>query len=132
MTRWAFALALLPAMAMAEEPLSAEAFAAYATGKTMTYARDGRVWGREQYLAGRQVIWAFEGQDCKRGLWHEEAPGLICFVYDDDPGGLECWRFYLRDGRLVAWSDGSETGEPLAVVEETPEPMACPGPDVGV
>lgn len=130
--RWPLALATLPAAALAEEAMSAKDFEALATGKTMTYARDGSIWGREQYLAGRRVIWAFEGEACKRGIWYEAEPGLICFVYDDDPDGLECWRFYLQDGKLVAWSDATLTGMPLAVVEETAQPMACPGPDVGV
>jgi hypothetical protein len=128
----ALALGLWPAMAGADTPMSAAEFDAYTKGKTMTYAQNGEVWGREQYLPNRQVIWAFEGQECKRGTWDEPAPGLICFAYEDDPADLECWRFFADAGRLLAQSEGSDSAQPLAAIEETDAPLACPGPDVGV
>lgn len=123
-------VAALPAFA--DEPLSGAEFEAHVTGKTLTYAQDGVIWGREQYEPGRQVIWAFEGQDCKRGSWTEPEPALICFEYQDEPGDLECWRFFRRANGLTALSDDAPDGLPLAVVEETADPMACTGPDLGV
>ena len=99
---------ILPGPALAQDALTGPEFEARITGKTMTYGRDGQVWGREQYLKGRRVIWAFEGEACKRGTWAEAAPGLICFTYDDRPGDPECWQFFDEGG------------------------LACPGPDVGV
>lgn len=125
-------LALLPIAALAETPMSGPEFDAYTKGKTMTYAQGGLVWGREQYLPGAKVIWAFEGQACKHGSWAEAAPGLICFSYEDDPADLECWNFYEGEGGLWARSLGSETAAPLAAIEETDAPLACPGPEVGV
>ena len=53
-----FLLALtLPAFG--EEPLDGAEFEAFATGKTLSYAVGGIVYGAEQYLPGRRVIWAF-------------------------------------------------------------------------
>lgn len=134
MKRAAFAvgLSVMAAATWADEPLSGPEFDAYTQGKTMTYAQGGTVWGREQYLPGARVIWAFEGQDCKRGAWHEAAPGLICFAYQDNPADLECWRFFHREGKLFAQPDGADNAAPLAAIEETNAPLACPGPDLGV
>jgi hypothetical protein len=129
----ALALALLlPGTAWAAEPLTGAEFDAYTQGKTMTYALEGKVWGREQYLAGGKVIWAFEGEPCKHGFWREAQPGLICFSYEDAPFDLECWRFFQGEGRLEAQSTEDAPANPLAAIEETDEPLACPGPDVGV
>lgn len=130
--RLALALCLLATSAWAEAPLSGAEFEARTTGRTMTFAQDGQVWGREQYLEGRRVIWAFEGNDCKHGTWDEPAPGLICFAYDDRPGDPQCWRFYDRAGRLMAEFAASPDGGMLSAVESTTEPLSCPGPDVGV
>ena len=129
--RW-LVLALLPGAAWVAEPLTGAEFDAYTQGKTMTYAEGGRVWGREQYLPGAKVIWAFEGEDCKHGTWEEAEPGLICFSYDDDPSDVECWKFFMGDGGLEALSTKGGGGFPLAAIEETDTPLACPGPDVGV
>ena len=48
------------------EPLSAEAFEAYTTGKTLTYATRGAStpYGVEEYLPGRRVVWSFVGGEC--------------------------------------------------------------------
>lgn len=118
--------------ALAETPLSGAAFDALTQGKTMTYARDGQVWGSEQYLADRQVLWAFAGEDCKRGFWREAEPGLICFSYQDDPLDLECWRFFTEDGQLTAQSMKEPGVAPLAVVAQSDAPLSCIGPEVGV
>lgn len=125
--RTLIALALLPGSALAETPLSAAEFEARSTGRTMTYARDGAVWGREQYLPGRRVIWAFEGEACKYGAWQEPQPGLICFAYDDAPQDPSCWRFFDRSGRLFARSEAAPEAGMLAVVEETAKGMVCEG-----
>lgn len=128
----ALPLLLLAVQARAETPLTATEFEARTTGRTMTYAQEGLVWGREQYLQGRRVIWAFEGEDCKRGIWDEPLPGLICFAYDDRPGDPQCWRFFDKGGRLLAQLEAAPEVGLLSAVEETDLPLACPGPDVGV
>lgn len=122
------ALFALPVRA-ADAPMSAEAFEAYATGKTLTYATGGEVYGAEQYLPGRKVLWAFKGQECRRGFWYEDA-GQVCFVYEHDPAP-QCWRFFTGPGGLRAQFADDPEGAELAAVAESPDPLICAGPDVG-
>ena len=110
--------------------LSAEEFDAATVGRTLYYNSGGQPYGVEQYLPGRKVIWAFLGDDCKKGEWYEEA-GNICFVYEDNPAP-QCWTFYQGAGGLVARFLGDPSGLPLVAVEQSPEAMACLGPNVGV
>lgn len=116
--------------AFAAEPLTGTEFDSYATGKTLTYALHGEIWGTEQYLPGRKVIWAFEGEDCKRGTWYEAA-GNICFLYEDREDA-QCWRFFNEDGALRAQFAGDPDGTPLSELTQSTAAMPCPGPDVGV
>lgn len=125
--RWVALSLVLAAPAGAETPLSGAEFEARTTGRTMTYAREGQVWGREQYLAGRKVIWAFEGEDCKRGVWDEPQPGLICFSYDDAPDAQECWRFYGRQDGLFAQSALALDAGELAAMDDSDKGMVCGG-----
>ncbi|MFN7268964.1 MAG: hypothetical protein ACK5UA_08230 [Cereibacter sp.] len=115
--------------ASAAEPVGVAEFEAFATGKTLSYAVGGTVYGAEQYLPGRRVIWAFRGQECRKGFWYEEA-GQICFVYEDEPGA-QCWTFSRDGDRLLARFSGDPEGaEPAQVQESTP--LTCAGPDLGV
>jgi hypothetical protein len=115
--------------ASAAEPVGVAEFEAFATGKTLSYAVGGTVYGAEQYLPGRRVIWAFRGQECRKGFWYEEA-GQICFVYEDEPGA-QCWTFSRDGDRLQArFSGDAEGAEPAQVQESTP--LTCAGPDLGV
>jgi hypothetical protein len=124
------ALAATPQSAAAE-PLSGTAFDALTRGRTLTYGIGGTPYGVEQYLPGRRVIWAFLGEPCRFGTWSEPEPGTICFVYDHDPAP-QCWRFFLEDGRLRAQFLGDPPGADLIQVDESDQPMQCPGPQVGV
>ena len=145
MNRFAMALCVLPWPAWADPPvsrplpdlgppLSAAEFEAYAIGKTLTYAAAGKVWGQEEYLANRQVVWAFSGEPCEYGIWTEmlaaDASPMLCFVYEDKPDP-NCWQFFHGAAGLVALFVGGD-GAPLSEVAETREPMKCPGPKVGV
>ena len=137
MRRILLALALIAAAsaaassaASAAEPLTGEEFESYATGKTLTYAVQGDVWGTEQYLPGRNVIWAFEGEACKRGSWFEQA-GNICFLYEDRREA-QCWQFFNDGKGLSAHFTGDPDGTPLAELAQSSDAMPCPGPDVGV
>lgn len=124
-------LMFLPLTAGAQEdPLSAGAFEARTTGQTLTYGLGGEVFGTEQYLPGRRVIWAFAGQGCQHGTW-EDSDGLICFRYEGDPDPA-CWQFFDNEGRLVARLNSDPEGLPLEELAQSPEPMSCPGPDTGV
>lgn len=133
----AAALALMAAMlptaeagAAPGDKLSAEEFERLTTGRTLYYNAGGEPYGVEQYRPGRRVVWAFVGDDCRNGFWYEDA-GDICFVYEDEPDP-QCWTFYRTGDSLLAQFRGDPLGEPLVAVEESPEPMACLGPNVGV
>ncbi|MFN3847457.1 MAG: hypothetical protein ACK4RZ_16790 [Paracoccaceae bacterium] len=109
--------------------LSASEFESYTTGKTLTFSQLGQVYGAEQYLPGRKVRWAFKGDQCRNGEWYEEA-GLICFTYEYDPAP-QCWNFWRQDGRLTGLFIGDTPGTELSEVAQSPDPLACAGPDVG-
>lgn len=135
--RFLAVLALLPLPVLAEPvlaepgpPLTGAEFEAYTTGRTLTYAQDGQVFGTEQYLPGRQVMWAFEGSACQKGHWYE-AGEFICFLYDDEPDRPQCWTFQMDDGNLRARYSGDPEGTDLAEVGASDGPLNCPGPDVG-
>ncbi|NHX27521.1 hypothetical protein HA397_26590 [Escherichia coli] len=116
--------------ALAETPISAAEFDAYTRGKTMFYGRDGVPYGAEQYLPNRRVIWTFLDGECQEGTWFAEGE-QICFDYGNG-SPLQCWRFFLNDGRLSAQFEDGTTAMPLIEVEQTPQPLWCPGPKVGV
>ena len=129
---FALILPALPGAAADEAPLTGTEFEAYVTGKTLTYAKNGKVWGTEQYLTDRKVRWAFSGEECREGYWFEEADDQICFVYEED-GILQCWQFYHGDsGGLRARYVNDPAGDFLSEVAQSPEPLGCLGPDVGV
>jgi hypothetical protein len=114
----------------AQTTMTGQEFEDYATGKTLTYASNGQVYGVEQYLPNRRVRWAFVDDTCRIGHWYEDA-GEICFVYEHD-ATPQCWTFQMEGGKLMARfvSEPSETE--LKEVNQTDAPLACTGPDVGV
>lgn len=122
-------LLMLACPAFAEGPVSVAEFEAFATGKTLTYALGGTVYGAEQYLPGRRVIWAFKGQQCRKGFWYEEA-GQVCFVYEDEPAA-QCWVFHRDSTGLQARFSGDPEGAEPARVQESAA-LTCAGPDLGV
>ena len=126
------ALGLAVPLAAAEpgRPLTAAEFDAATVGRTLYYNSGGLAYGAEQYLPGRRVIWAFMGDDCRKGEWYEQ-DGFICFVYEDTPEP-QCWTFFKAAGGLTARFRGDPLGLPLVAVEESTEPMQCLGPDLGV
>ncbi|MEN8831218.1 MAG: hypothetical protein ABF285_13640 [Pacificibacter sp.] len=113
----------------ASEPLSGAQFDAYATGKTLTFAEDGRVYGAEQYLPNNRVRWAYNADTCMEGIWYEKEDN-ICFVYEDG-GTPQCWSFYLEGERLKAVFNG-ESGTELYEATQTDGPLACMAPGLGV
>lgn len=120
----------LATAALAETNLTGAEFEAYATGKTLTYATGGAVYGVEQYLPGRRVRWAFIDDTCRIGHWYE-AGEEICFVYEHD-SSPQCWTFQLVGGRLTARFMADAPQSVLTEVAQSSEPLACTGPDVGV
>jgi hypothetical protein len=123
-------LALLPAPARAETPLTGAEFEARVEGRTLTYSYAGQPFGTEQYFPNRRVAWAFTDDICVYGRWYE-AGEQICFVYEDGPA-QQCWLFFDRDGRLAAQFMGDGAGTLLSEVAQSEGPLSCPGPDVGV
>lgn len=115
--------------ALAEVPLTAEAFDALTQGRTMTWAEFGQVYGVEQYLPGRRVRWTVLGEDCQLGHWYPEGE-MICFRYETDPDPA-CWTITRSGADLHARHAGTAANSAPVVVQETSEPMACFGPEVG-
>ena len=123
-------LLLLPATALAETRLGADAFDRYTKGKTLFYGFDGEAYGVERYLPGRRVIWSFLDGDCLEGQWYEDA-GQICFVYEDR-SAPQCWDFSVGPGGLTARFEGDPTATELYEAHEIGQEMICHGPEVGV
>ena len=111
------------------KPMSPAEFATYATGRTLSYAADGTVWGKEQYLPDRQVMWAFTGKDCQFGQWYPQG-NAVCFVYEGD-AEPKCWNFYMGPRGLIAALIGSDDFTPLSEVGQSSQPLDCQGPQVG-
>lgn len=126
----AFALLFASPVGAQETPMTPDEFEAYATGKTLTYARNGAVWGTEQYLPGRRVVWAFTADECRDGTWYDDQ-GAVCFVYEDEQSP-QCWNFYAGPNGLRAQYLGDPDSTPLSEVDQSNGPMPCMGPDVGV
>ena len=143
MRRLLFALSLfaplsLPALAQdatapdttTGTPLDAAGFDAYVTGKTLTYAQYGSIFGTEEYLPEQKVRWRFSEDICQYGRWYQKAD-QICFVYEDNPDE-HCWQFWQGAGGLSARSMNDMPGAELSEVQQTSDGLHCPGPDVGV
>ena len=131
----ALSLLLAGPPALAETPLSAEAFDTLTQGRTMTWAEYGQVYGVEHYLPDRRVRWTVLGDDCITGHWYPKGPA-ICFQYDDRPDPV-CWTFTKEQngtqgptGLLARHTSTPPDADPV-VIRETLEPMAYFGPRVG-
>jgi hypothetical protein len=128
--RRAVLLVLLPTIAAAETPITAQQFEAHVTGKTVTYGQADSLFGIEEYLPDRKVRWSTAPDRCLYGSWYPKDDD-ICFVYEYDPTPA-CWTFWLRNGALVALSTNGVPGEELHEVAADDRPLPCPGPEVGV
>lgn len=125
------ALAFLLAAGSAEaQPMTAEEFEAWSTGRTLDYYVDGVYWGSEQHLQGRRTLDADADGPCRDGRWFA-LPEMICFLYESEPGE-HCWRFRREGSAVLADLVGEPAGGPRITVIPRDEPLACAGPDVGV
>lgn len=125
----AFILAALPAAA--ESTMDAQAFENYTHGKTLFYGQNGETYGAEIYLDNRRVRWSFLDGECKEGSWYEDA-GQICFVYEDEPGNPQCWKFTKGQGGLIARFENMPGATELYEAGDLGQEMICLGPRIGV
>jgi hypothetical protein len=124
------ALVLLAQAATAQTLMTPEEFDAWSLGKTLDYSLGGQVYGSEAYFADRRVRDADTGGPCLDGSWHAEG-NAVCFVYPARDG-THCW-LYWRDGAAVLAKPLNASDEdPAQLVTPAAQPLACPGPDVGV
>lgn len=112
------------------QPLTADEFEAYVTGRTLTYNSGGAAYGIEEYLSNRRVRWAFIGEDCVEGSWYEDS-GLICFTYENNDIP-QCWTFEQGAAGLVARFENNPDATALYEARQSAGPMICLGPKVGV
>ncbi|CUX80350.1 MAG: Defensin propeptide [Roseibaca calidilacus] len=130
MIRILLALLVLALPAQAQTPMTAAEFEAYVTGRTLTFGFDGQSYGVEEFREGRRTTWAFMQEECLEGSWFPRGE-QICFVYDNYPSEEHCWIFWKGEDGLNARSMGDGDTE-LYEVQQSPRPLICPGPEVGV
>lgn len=124
-------LSLLPLPALAiDTALTGADFDTYTRGKTLTFTQNGQIYGAEQYLPDHRVLWAFQGESCQKGTWYEVG-NHICFEYEHQTTA-QCWSFWREGGRLKGRFVGDTPGQELQEVAQSPDPLACSGPDLGV
>ncbi|MBL9064158.1 hypothetical protein [Tabrizicola sp.] len=124
------ALALLATPALAETPLNADEFDAATRGATLTYDYGNGLYGTEEYLDGRRVRWAFEGDLCIYGVWYQK-DDEICFDYENDSTPA-CWLYFLENGKIRGRYMGEGGGWEILESSREGGPLPCAGPDVGV
>jgi hypothetical protein len=118
-----------PAFA-ADVPLSPQAFEAMVMGKTFSYSTGGAPYGAEEYLDDRRVRWSFLDGECQDGEWYVSGD-QICFLYESIEAP-QCWKFYLRNDRLMARFENDPMATELYETNRQNEPLLCLGPKIGV
>lgn len=126
----ALVLVLAAGPAVAEVPLTAEAFDALTLGQTMTWSEYGKTYGVEQYLPDRRVRWTFTGDACINGYWYPEGDA-IRFKYEDRTTPA-CWLMGTADSNLSATDTDNGPGVAPIILNTTSTPLACFDQDVGV
>ena len=123
-------LILLAGPVLAETPMTGAEFDANTTGETLTYDYGDGLFGTEEYLEGRRVRWAFDGDLCIYGIWYP-VEDRICFEYENEPE-VACWQYFLENGRLRSVFMGEGGGWEILESSRDGGPLPCAGPDVGV
>jgi len=119
-------LLALPAMAQDKNaaPLDAAGFDQFTRGRVMDHYDGGALYGAEQYLPGRRVIWQ-DGEGCMRGHWSDTPEGLICFDYEGQETRW-CWSYRPdAEGGLAAHLEGDTGGAPI-LLKPRPGRLSCP------
>ena len=123
-------LILLAGPVLAETPMTGAEFDANTTGETLTYDYGDGLFGTEEYLEGRRVRWAFDGDLCIYGIWYP-VEDRICFEYENQPD-VACWQYFLENGRIRGVFMGEGGGWEILESSRDGGPLPCAGPDVGV
>lgn len=136
MFRILIAICLLCGAAYAQDapkprPMTGAEFDAYTLGNTLTYMESGKTYGIEQYLSNHQVTWSYENDECRKGYWYEPEPAMICFNYENTPGGPQCWNFFKTDSGIRARFISEPMGLELYEARISRAPLVCFGPRVG-
>ncbi|KAF0112873.1 MAG: hypothetical protein FD150_2232 [Rhodobacteraceae bacterium] len=132
--RAAVLLALWPALAAAETPMTGAEFQAHVGRNTFSYGYSTGTRSIADYGADQTVLWAFQGDRCVTGRWYADGKE-ICFANKD--GTLSaCWHFFLKDNRLrglaTRLGSGGPDGMEIFEISHTDQPLVCAGPDAGV
>ncbi|TAG28101.1 MAG: hypothetical protein EAZ40_03830, partial [Rhodobacterales bacterium] len=114
----------------AETPMTGAEFDANTVGEIITYDYGGGLIGTEEYLEGRRVRWAFDGDLCIYGVWYEK-DDQICFEYENDPTTPACWLYFLDGGQIRGRYMGEGGGWEILESSRDGGPLPCAGPDVG-
>ena len=114
----------------AQPAMTGDEFDAYTRGKTFYFGNSGAPYGAEEYLDNRRVRWSYLDGKCQEGEWYQQG-NMICFVYEfkSDP---QCWSFKRSDAGLTALYENDPEKTELYEVEQSPDPLMCLGPDIGV
>ncbi|NNE89124.1 MAG: hypothetical protein HKN27_13700 [Silicimonas sp.] len=122
-------LLVQPAWAQ-DKPISPAEFEALVMGRTLMYSSASGEYGAEEYLEDRRVRWSYLDGECTDGRWFD-ADDQVCFVYDgiDVP---QCWKFYLRNDKLMARFENNPTSAELYETRRRDQPLFCYGPEIGV
>ncbi len=112
--------------------LTAQEFEALTKGRVFaTWQSDGvTLFGHEEFLPGRKVMWKYADGECLPGRWAFEN-GSVCYRYDgdDDPSCLR----YTKDGsRIIGeqWGTDGPAGSRVVLSVSDDGPLNCVGGDI--
>ncbi|MEM7270984.1 MAG: hypothetical protein AAF401_17225 [Pseudomonadota bacterium] len=115
------ALCLAPLGAAAKDAqIGPDAWRALTDGKTVYYFKDGRLYGREYYAPGGDVVFRFPNGICAEGRW-AFAEEKYCYAY---AGQLHCFAHVMRDGEIVIIGDADGEEQVVEKIVES-EPLSC-------
>lgn len=132
-----FAIATLTQTAWSQDLLPGETivppdtFDAFSIGTTITYNRHDSFYGAEQHFEGRRVLWLRGDGTCSPGRWLARGD-QICFTYEDTPGEEHCLHVIDNEKGRVHRFLGSDPSADLVMIDQSPAPLSCKGPEVGV
>ena len=123
-----FIITFMATPALAETPLSGDAFEDLVTGKTLTFSTALGPYGTEYYAPNRRVVWSVVGGECITGEWYEEVVETgpnICFVYEKNTEP-QCWQVFDEDGKIRA-DFMNRPGTTVLYEAVESEPLVCGG-----